>query len=70
MFSNTRSSRARSELGIVPFGLQRKADQEAESPKTAVIDTDNPITIDMVADRQVKAFFKCGGGVWSKRCPC
>ena len=28
----------------------------------AVIDTNNPITIAMDADRKVKAFFKCGGG--------
>jgi len=35
---------------------------DAYDANITVIDTNNPITIDMVADRQVKAFFKCGGG--------
>jgi len=35
---------------------------DAVDPNITVIDTNNPITIDMVADRQVKAFFDCGGG--------
>jgi len=35
---------------------------DAYDPNITAIDTNNPLTIDMVADRQVKAFFKCGGG--------
>ena len=35
---------------------------DANDANDFVIDTNNPITIDMVADRKVKAFFKCGGG--------
>jgi len=35
---------------------------DADDANITVIDRNNPITIDMVADRQVKVFFKCGGG--------
>jgi len=35
---------------------------DAYDANITVIDKNNPITIDMVADRKVKAFFKCGGG--------
>jgi hypothetical protein len=35
---------------------------DAVDPNIVVDDTSNPITIDMVADRKVKAVFKCGGG--------
>ena len=35
---------------------------DANDPNYFAIDSNNPITIDMVADRKVKAFFKCGGG--------
>jgi len=35
---------------------------DADDPNITVIDKNNPITIDMVTDRKVKAFFKCGGG--------
>jgi len=35
---------------------------DAYDSNITVIDSNNPITIDMVAGRKVKAFFKCGGG--------
>jgi len=35
---------------------------DAVDPNLFAIDTNNPVTIVMSADRQVKAIFKCGGG--------
>jgi hypothetical protein len=36
---------------------------DANDPNIITIDTNNPTTILMSADRQVKAIFKCGGGI-------